>query len=514
MKLHETSLEWALSHICTYSDTDLFPKPIEFDVLKNISQDVINKLKDVDLSNYVYGPPRRFIVPKDDISYRTATQLDPLDSIFLSAIIYQFGQNIENRRIPIKEERIFGYRFHPQSDWSLYDPNVSWSDFWMKCLSKSHNYKYAVYIDIADFYNQIYHHSIENELIESKFPNQVKKWIMGLLEHVTVKMSRGIPVGSHATHLLGEMSLISVDNSLLVRGIDFCRYVDDIVVFCNTYEQAKIIIYQLAEILDRQQRLIMQRQKTKIFTKEEFIVHCNDMFQDRPINKQEEDIINVIRKNKARNPYISINIDNLSLKERSLFKKHNIELILSSYLQEPEPNYTRLRWFIRRLSQIGTPTAVSFCIRRIKHMTPAIGEICTYLVSVSNRYEGNWANIGDLIFKLLESDLIKSNEYFQVALLSLFSRNSKLNHTDKLILLYRTASPSLRREILLCARTLSMGDWIKELKEDYSIMDLWSKRAFIIASKTLRMEERKFFLNHSKDGNILNELLMQWAKQE
>ena len=34
---------------------------------------------------------RRFIVPKDEISYKQATQLDPQDSILLCAIVHQFG---------------------------------------------------------------------------------------------------------------------------------------------------------------------------------------------------------------------------------------------------------------------------------------------------------------------------------------------------------------------------------------------------------------------------------------
>ena len=63
---------------------------------------------------------------------------------------------------------------------------------------------------------------------------------MSLLESVTVKVSRGIPVGPHSTHILGEMSLIPVDNSLSMKGLDYCRYVDDIVIFCDDYKQARL----------------------------------------------------------------------------------------------------------------------------------------------------------------------------------------------------------------------------------------------------------------------------------
>lgn len=512
MKLDENSIRWSLNHLIKYGDTDLFPKPIELDCLYAIENEAVNKIKDIDLGNYEYGASRRFIVPKDELSYRTATQLDPLDNIILTAVIYEYGNQIENRRIPISEEKIFGYRFQPQGDWSLYNPNVSWLEFWNKCKKKSSNYKYAVYLDIADFYNQIYHHNIENQLIESGFPNQIKKWIMNLLESITVKMSRGIPVGPHSTHILGEMSLISVDNSLSMKGIDYCRYVDDIVIFCDDYTQGRVIVYQMADILDKQQRLILQKQKTKIYTSEQFEAHCQNMLQDRPINDFEEEILTVIRARSSRNPYSPISLNALSLDEVKLFDKSRIETILSDYLKEREPNFTRLRWLLRRLSQVGVSSAVDFCINHADELTPAISDICHYLVSVNNNYTGDWKNLGTKIFNLLNSDLIKSNEYFQMTLLSLFARKRLLNNRSSLISTYQSSPPTLRREILLSAYALNMGDWLRELKESYQGLDTWSKRAFIIATKSLPVEERRFFLDHIKDGSVLNDLLIKWAK--
>lgn len=514
MKLQENSLRWSLNHVVQYSDTDLFPKPVEIDILHEIENETINRLKDIDLGNYQHNPSRRFIVPKDEISYRTATQLDPLDNIILTAIIYEFGQYIEDRRIPISDKKVFGYRFAPQSDWSLYNPSVSWLQFWENCKIKMSFYKYAVSLDIADFYNQIYHHNIENQLRESGFPNQVKKWLMNLLESVTVKMSRGIPIGPHATHLLGELSLVPVDNSLSLKGLDFCRFVDDIIIFCNSKEQAKIIIYQMAEILDKQQRLILQRQKTKIYTADELKEHCISMSKDQPINSHEESIINIIRMYSSSNPYTTINIKNLPDYQLHFFAKNFIEKILSDYLSSDEPNYTRLRWFLRRLSQVGIPSAVEFCIDNIDALTPAISDICHYLITVNNNYNVDWKILGDKIFNILNKDIIKSNEYFQITLLSLFARNSSLNNASKIIALYQNSPSSLRREILLSAYSQNMGDWIRELKENYASMDVWCKRAFIIASTSLPVEERKFFLDYVKDNNLLNELLIKWAKSK
>lgn len=49
------------------------------------------------------GPSRGFVIPKGELLCRVATQLDPLDSIFLEAIVRQFGEYLEARRRPLAE---------------------------------------------------------------------------------------------------------------------------------------------------------------------------------------------------------------------------------------------------------------------------------------------------------------------------------------------------------------------------------------------------------------------------
>ncbi len=190
MNLNQASFDWAINHILKYGDSDLFPKPYEIEAISKLAPPVAVELSKVDISNYFPSPARRFIVPKEDLSYRAATQLDPLDSIFLTAIIHQFGACIEARRRLIPERRVFSYRFSPDSDGNLYRQENSWNLFWQECKRKAFSYQYAIVLDISDFYNQIYHHTVENQLIESGFPNQAKNWIMNLLESLTAKTSR------------------------------------------------------------------------------------------------------------------------------------------------------------------------------------------------------------------------------------------------------------------------------------------------------------------------------------
>lgn len=264
-KLREESYRWAIAHLFKESDTDLFPRPLELSIINELEEELIGDLVDIDLTNYKWQAARRFIVPKEDLAYRNATQLHPIDSILLAGIIYEYGHLIEARRAG--ENTVFSYRFNPITDGTLYANKNAWNKFWKACQEEiaevrrtrdeeddesqfeytlTSDYPFVVTCDISDFYNQIYLHTIENQLIDCGFPNAVKNAIKSLLVHLNENSSRGLPIGPHSTHLLAEMSLIPVDNSLNFQGIHFKRYVDDVVFFCRTEKEARIIVQQFA----------------------------------------------------------------------------------------------------------------------------------------------------------------------------------------------------------------------------------------------------------------------------
>jgi hypothetical protein len=58
-----------------------------------------------------------------------------------------------------------------------------------------------------------------------------------------------------------------------------------------------------------------------------------------------------------------------------------------------------------------------------------------------------------------------------------------------------------------------MADWLRELKEDVTSMDPWTRRAFLYGSHLLPTEERKFFLRFVERDNPLEKLLVDWAKK-
>ncbi len=194
LKLKSTSYRWAITHLSNQSDTDLFPRPFEIDALACYPEEVVRVLQTTDTKSWSAG--RSTIVPKGELSFRFATQLDPWDSLILTAAIREFGDGIEQKRIPYSDEIVFSYRFEPMSDGKMYKMDADWPSFWGKSKEKAaHIGGYVAIADVSSYYNQIYHHSLENQLQKAGVPSEVAESIIRLCAHLTQGVSRGILLG-------------------------------------------------------------------------------------------------------------------------------------------------------------------------------------------------------------------------------------------------------------------------------------------------------------------------------
>ena len=508
--LNAKSVRWAITFVLNHSDGDLFPRLREFEVIHGQVDHFTNLVEQSDLSRLSPGPSRRFIVPKDEISYRQATQLDPQDSIILSALIYQHGQAIEDRRLD--RNIVFSYRFKPSRKEGLYSGRSSWNEYWEMADHLAEQSSHVLKCDISDFYNQIYHHTIEQQLIESQFPNQAIKWIINLFSNTTAKVSRGIPIGPHAAHLIAESTLIPIDNTLVAYGLKFIRFVDDILVFVESEGDARLALFRIATALDKQQRLMLQKHKTQILTATEFRALCKKMVEDRPINSDEESLLRIVKKYSGGNPYKTISYETMKKKHWKLLSEENISSIIDEYLDEPEPDYIRLRWFYRRLSQIGHPGAVSVSLERIGQLGPCFAQICSYFASLQSVTPEKWNEIGIRLLNLLNTGQVRESEFFRLSILSLFSINSHLDHFEILASLYKTSDQFVRREIILVGFRNGFVDWLRQYKEDFDGMDPWQKRAFLLSCSKFSSDERKSFLRGRNFGRPLEDTLCKWAR--
>jgi hypothetical protein len=291
--------------------------------------------------------------------------------------------------------------------------------------------------------------------------------------------------------------------------------VDDFVFFCNSEKEARIRIQQLAEMLDKEQRLILQSKKTKIFTAIQFLNYTQQLLIEDAYYDAEAEIIAIIQRYTGGDPYKKINLEVISDAHLAVLSKQNIVKLLDTYLADK--NFSKLRWFYRRLSQIAIPDAIDYSMEHFEDLLPALNDVCLYINSCAENYESDWKEIGEIVLEIFEDEMVQSNPFYQISLLNLFVYNKNLNHIDKLIALFKNGNEDLRRKILLASAQYEDAEgWIFQLKEEQERFAPWTKRAYIIATKNLPPDQKKFLHNSIRqrlsNDDLLEALLLKWAK--
>ena len=200
------SLDWAIKSVDHYGDTDIFPTPFEYNAIKGYWPEIRAHLSSRDLSMFTPSASLMTLMPKPDETFRVAKQLDPLDSLLYLAILYEVAPNIEDYRVSKTSKVACSYRVDIQAEGRIFKDENGWDDFHQrsKSLAESGQFSCVLVIDIADFYNQISHHRIENVLELANISRERSKNIESFLGALTTKFSKGLPVGPVPSIVLAE----------------------------------------------------------------------------------------------------------------------------------------------------------------------------------------------------------------------------------------------------------------------------------------------------------------------
>ena len=274
-KISENSIEWALKHVQRYYSSDFFPAPFEFAAIRHAWDDVKGYLLGLDLEQYIPKGALTTLAPKANGTFRVVHQLDPLDALIYTALVYEFHEKIEGFRIPAAEGIACSYRIKPDVNGSFFSVDEDgWNTYVRrtKNLAESFSKGYVVVCDIVDFYNQINTHRIRNVLSEaagSAFETTAKVMEEFILA-INTQTSRGVPVGPAASILLAEAIMADIDRKILGYTRNFVRWVDDIRVFFGNKDGARWFLHELTQYMYENHRLVFSGEKTKIISVSDF----------------------------------------------------------------------------------------------------------------------------------------------------------------------------------------------------------------------------------------------------
>jgi hypothetical protein len=500
----------AIDNVSKLGDTDIFPFPIEnmmfFDRALNIESVLIDIEQNFDtwISQYPVDSMHSCI-PVGYTGYRWATIIDPLWNAFLLYQVLKISEQIEHARIPAGKEAVFSYRMKiDETTGKLFDTNINWRSFYNKAIeiAESDSFQYVVRFDISDFYNRIYHHKLENEIIRIGADPNVKYRIMKILQDISNNDSYGLPVGGNAARILAELLLNPLDQMMTNKRYKYVRFVDDFILFANSKEDAFSKLNWCADYLLRNGGLSLQKSKTQIQTKTEFISHAKSTIEgdDTPDSKERAKFMRI---HIHYDPYsLTADEDYKQLRDQLIgfdittlikdeIRKSRIHLALGKQLMSAITflDGTKLDLAINAICSNFEalypvfPSAMQVIYKKMLELSPAaqkhVIEILSKLVE-DNSY-------------LLQTE---NNASYVIRVLSLVNSEQSIQAIDYLYT--HMTSALVRSNCIYAMANLSNYYWIADLKSKYLTLTSWERRAFIASSYFLR-DEGRHWRDHTKD---------------
>lgn len=514
------------------TDVDAFSRPFEINFLKN--KDVFEQIKSLvekriddailaikggdepfdGLRELKVSPIRSVLVPKKTLfDFRQCAYIEPLDEIVYLSLAMILSNKIEKARIHKKSNVVYSYRLKPdlisaKEPTYIFDSKFNYTKFRQDISAKAKEEKVKVVVacDISNFYDRLNLHRLENTLhAVDGIDHDAVRLMNELLLYWSNRDSYGLPVGSNASRILAEASLINVDKYLMERKIRFSRYVDDYRLFAKDASEAHSWLSILVDRLS-QEGLFLNTSKTSIIEakkiiREDIVVPNSsviDAVTDQEMEKTELPII--IR---GYSGLIPTKFRNISKSECERLIKEDQKNIRPSALEneliEPKDftKYVRIVVAKELWQELADISAV---LKRFPQFVP-------YYLDCARKHSKQLVGFKETIIRNIEELIQNSSvlEYLRIYIVRFLVNEEFLN--KKLIMecysnLKRSEGVYLGRAILESIQRLVSREDVLQIKSDFTRADRAEKRQIL---KILRIHLNSSEFNAFYKNISLNE---------
>lgn len=484
------SLDWAAEHIRRHGDTDIFPVPFEYDVLREQWDHFRALLAKRNFAQAELRPLVTFPVPKTTFGFRVSQQLDPLDAMLYAAMVYEMGPRIESARL--SADIACSYRFAPTPQGAFYPRDNGWDAYTRRSRQLARENSYVLYIDISDFYNQIYHHRIGGALETSGIPSPRAANVEKFLARFTAKQSRGIPVGPSASHLLAESCLSDVDSFLDQSGVPFVRYVDDFRIFADSTRELVRVLEGLTRVLSANHGLALQTGKIAIEPAAEFVSNNLDepgrQF-DAGLDDRLRGLAEILGQETG---YTTVSVDDVPdadvSEELAKFLAESFEAVLN----DAPVKLGTLKFLLREAATHRNPGLYRCVCGNLGPLVPIMGDVSRYLRFVTPLAD---TTLVEHILAAVSSSDYASSAYVALWVLDLLVRRPDLATFTKAMAFAKAHEHALGlRPQALLAKAYGQVHWVRSCKNDIANLKPTDRRALIWASSILPPSERNAWL--------------------
>jgi hypothetical protein len=516
VRLKTKSLNWALNSAQNYADTSGFPIPFEYAAIRKDWAKIRAFLQTQNILAWDTRSARSLLSPKSRFGFRVITQLDPLDFLVFASLMYEIGEDIENRRIPVADRTVFSYRFSPDTDGRMFDPDTGYSAYLSRSdeLCRAGRYGYVTMADIADFYPRIYHHRLENALDGATRKQYHVRAIQRLLYGWTSREWYGIPVGNDPARLLAEITVSDVDEALRANGIDFVRYNDDYRLFAKSQKVAYKQLSLLAETLFSNHGLHLQPQKTRVLPVRDFLKRFSGDPKQREVESLEEQFQQLVAEIGLESEYEDIELEDLDESQQELIASMNLEGLFSRELEKQDTaDLSLLRFILRRMGQLKSSVLIPPIFQNLETLHPLFPEIIEYLRScnLTNRRR---KQIGKQLMEALTQSFLGELQHHRMWALSLFTENKEWNNENEFISLLNAFPDQFsRRKLVLALGRSRQIHWFQAKRRTLFDEPAWVRRALFARASCMPSDARTHWYSALKPKlDVLENAVVNWAR--
>ncbi|WP_432718612.1 RNA-directed DNA polymerase [Pectinatus frisingensis] len=500
--------------------TDIFDRPFEVELLsksllfqKRIIEETITCIRGGTVSSLGVSPIDYVLMPKNSaFNFRKCALIQPHDTIKFLTIVLQLAEVIEKARIPIDKKRIFSYRFKPNKGY-LFNKNYTITSFKTEVSKKAKRkrVKLIVACDIANYYERLNLHRLQNTLLSIGCERNVVNLINELLLFWSNRDSYGLPVGSNASRILSEANLIGVDNYLLSMHVDFIRFVDDYRFFAPDASTAHYWLTILINRLD-QEGLSINMSKTKIESSTRY---------KTDLSKQSA----TLKNKKDKNPFIIIAGYGGTVPTRFRTLPNSEKIKLGALDIKQSLNEANANTLVESSDFINI---IKACIAQEKYsllleIFPIIGkylQLTPYYIDAITKYSDHFLEKEITKIKEHFSNELKSNqflpEYLAISYIKLLGTKP---FDDKFLLLEcfrrlrRDSGAYVGRVLLDSLYELAGREDVLEIRKGFPRSDLWEKRQIVrIVNKNLEDEEKRPWIKNIRQIESKELFLLETAE--
>ncbi|MEQ6707374.1 RNA-directed DNA polymerase [Pseudomonas aeruginosa] len=535
--LTDDSLEFAKRHIQSFYDTDFYPKPFEFLALWHSWDGVKNFLLNTPLDQIHTAQPCTVPWAKAKGGYRVVHQLEPLDAIVYTALVYLAANDIE--RVRMDHSVACSYRIEPDRQ-SFFAKGSGFPSYRNSCEQLSEEYEFVLTTDVSDFYNQIYLHRVGN-IVESVSSPRLGKEIEQFLSRLNNKASQGIPIGPAASIVLAEAIMIDVDQFISNHHVPHARYVDDIRVFSDSKDELVQVLENLVIYLHEHHRLGLASEKTRIIETSTFLreelqnqyqfekleilsdievgnqygVYQGDeedyeTVEDTELGDVQEETEETEEWGESDSSEEELGDEDDTESEpdfRSLDEK-----LLDALLRAKDFGYVDLavlRAIIRRAKIAKTPVLAQVLIEDLEFFAPIVNDVSLYLASLDLEDVSNL--VPHLVAAYERGDFCRRS--IKMWMEWLITRNDVTLKDKKLRKFALTGTPQFAANAAMLLKNMA---WAKESKTKILTSATWNRRAYIHSLVLLSKDERSKYISLINKNTSLTQTerwVCSWVKE-